>query len=592
MRQNLRPKSSPTTPLPSPAEVLRPEPDEAGSYTDLAYLAGRFSAHGGDNISPELSADLALEIVLNEIVEQACLATGATGAAIVLMRDGELVCRASSGETAPELGSRLDPSSGISGQCIRTYLTQRCSDALADPRADQEASLRLGIRSVLVMPLLRMDKLLGIFELFSSRPSAFGERDERTLEVLVTQTLVNLDRASHPLTPPSMPLETSADRNDSRTQSGDLGRQREQWGSVQSGSDQAGSDELRTEESRSEESRSEESRSEESMRRVAAMMPSSGSDFLTLTLGAAVLLCAVTLGVLVGRHFGFTRAAHSTPATVSANSTAAKNPSDAAATPIQSPSATGTDTPISDQISLSTAPLKRTDPAPAPGGLQVYENGKEIFHLQPGQSQPGQPQPGQRGTKPRQLLAAQTAPAQIRTVPTRAALTESTQPQTPKPRTTQPAALQPAPVESLHAGAVQSQPRQLSLMPTPIAPATQQNASAAAVNDDPPAQSAAGAPPERVVELSPAEAEDSLLSRVEPEYPDQARQDNVQGDVLLEVRIGTDGTVEGVQLLSGPQPLAQASSDAVRQWRFKPHMLNGQAVKMQTRVTLSFRLPQ
>jgi len=577
MRQNLRPKSSPTTPLPSPAEVLQPQPDEAGSYTDLAYLAGRFSAHGGDHISPELSADLALEIVLNEIVEQACLATGATGAAIVLMRDGELACRASSGETAPELGSRLDPSSGISGQCIRTYLTQRCSDVLTDARADQEASLRLGIRSVLVMPLLRMDTLLGIFELFSSRPSAFGERDERTLEVLVTQTLVNLDRASHPLAPPpSMPLQTSAVSNDSRLQSGDLGTQLEQWGSDQSGSN----------ESRSEELRSEESRSEESMRRVAAMMPSSGSDFLTLALGAAVLLCAVTLGVLVGRHFGFTPAAHSTPATVAANSTPAENPSNATSSLTQPAAATGSDTPISDQTSLPTAPLKRTDSAPAPGGLQVYENGKEIFHLQP-----GQPQPGQRQAKPRQLLSAQPAPAQIRTVPTRAALTEPTQPKTLKPRTTQPAALQPAPVESLHAGAVRSQPRQLSSMPAPVAPATQQNISTAVANADPPAQSAAGAPPERVVELSPAEAEESLLSRVEPEYPDQARQDNVQGDVLLEVRIGTDGTVEGVQLLSGPQPLAQASSDAVRQWRFKPHMLNGQAVKMQTRVTLSFRLP-
>jgi hypothetical protein len=55
-------------------------------------------------MSPELSAGLALDVVLNEIVEQACAVTSATGAAIILERDGEMVCRASSGVTAPELG--------------------------------------------------------------------------------------------------------------------------------------------------------------------------------------------------------------------------------------------------------------------------------------------------------------------------------------------------------------------------------------------------------------------------------------------------------------------------------------------------------
>jgi len=77
--------------------------------SDFVELAARFAAHGAGNFSPELSAELALEIVLNEIVEGACLAMGATGAAIVLERDGEMSCRASSGDTAPELGARLDP---------------------------------------------------------------------------------------------------------------------------------------------------------------------------------------------------------------------------------------------------------------------------------------------------------------------------------------------------------------------------------------------------------------------------------------------------------------------------------------------------
>src|SRR5882724_2609180 len=122
---------------------------------DLNELAAKFSAHGDGNVSAELSADLALEIVLNEIVEQACLATGASGAAIVLKRDGELVCRASSGETAPQLGSRLDDEAGLSGQCIQTRRLLRCDDAQSDPRTDMEASRLLGVHAVMVMPLLR-----------------------------------------------------------------------------------------------------------------------------------------------------------------------------------------------------------------------------------------------------------------------------------------------------------------------------------------------------------------------------------------------------------------------------------------------------
>src|SRR4030081_4122885 len=84
--------------------------DLAGSATvartpsNLTELAASFATKNGGALSPELSADLALEIVLNEIADQACLATGATGAAIMLRVKSEMVCRASSGNTAPPLG--------------------------------------------------------------------------------------------------------------------------------------------------------------------------------------------------------------------------------------------------------------------------------------------------------------------------------------------------------------------------------------------------------------------------------------------------------------------------------------------------------
>ena len=64
----------------------------------------------------DVSGELALDIVLNEIVEQACLATGATGAAIALAHGEEMICRASTGGSAPELGTRLNMNSGLAGR--------------------------------------------------------------------------------------------------------------------------------------------------------------------------------------------------------------------------------------------------------------------------------------------------------------------------------------------------------------------------------------------------------------------------------------------------------------------------------------------
>ena len=91
--------------------------------------------------------------------------------------------------------------------------------------------------------------------------------------------------------------------------------------------------------------------------------------------------------------------------------------------------------------------------------------------------------------------------------------------------------------------------------------------------------------------MSSAEAESSVIRRVEPEYPGSARQAGIQGSVVLEVRVGLEGTVENVQLVSGPTELAPAAMDAVKQWRFKPHIVDGRPMAMQTTVRLTFRLP-
>ena len=135
----------------------------------LRELATALSAHGGG----ALSADLALDLVLNEIVEHARLATGATAAAIALARGDEIVCRATTGANAPDLGVQLNVHSGLSGACVQSKKWQRCDDTETDSRVDAEVCRDLGVRSILVFPVVREDELLGVFEIFSPRPNAF-----------------------------------------------------------------------------------------------------------------------------------------------------------------------------------------------------------------------------------------------------------------------------------------------------------------------------------------------------------------------------------------------------------------------------------
>lgn len=149
------------------------------SDAEIRGLTSTLAANGGG----DASKDLALDLVLNQIVEQACLATGATGSAIALTRDGEMVCRATTGRNAPDLGVRLD-NAGFSAECLRVGTLQRCDDTETDPRVDAAACRLLGVRSILVVPLWYWGEFMGIFEIFSPRPNAFGERDEQTLQAL------------------------------------------------------------------------------------------------------------------------------------------------------------------------------------------------------------------------------------------------------------------------------------------------------------------------------------------------------------------------------------------------------------------------
>jgi len=94
------------------------------------------------------------------------------------------------------------------------------------------------------------------------------------------------------------------------------------------------------------------------------------------------------------------------------------------------------------------------------------------------------------------------------------------------------------------------------------------------------------------VVLSEEVAEQLLSLRVQPNYPQQAVKAGMQGVVVLQAWIAADGSIRELKLVRGSLLLGQAAYEAVKQWRYKPYLLNGKAVEAQTFVTVNFRLPQ
>lgn len=406
------------------------EEDDRSSGLLLSHSASTRSAHGAGAV-----ADIALDLVLTDIAEQARLATKAGGAAIALMRGEEMVCRASAGKSALEFGAVLDASAGVSSDCTKTREAQCCSDTDADSRVEAVVCRRLGIRSFVIFPVLKQEKIVGFFAVFSPRPKAFGDEDIQTLQALSQQILINVDCAvelSTPLPGDEPPTATDSMELDSL-----------HFGPAD------------------------------------PRMPQSrhpGLDNLQTTLLVSLLIAlALLLGWMLGR-VSWRGTAHTKgpPALVSAKP---------------------------DAVSPKLAEPKQTEASPPPpvspramspempsDSLAVYQDGRVIFRLKPPQAhrEPSAPDPA-RG--------------------------------------------------------------------------------------------------------SPGKARARLLQRIEPEYPEAAKQQHIQGPVVLEAQVGSDGAVQQLAVISGNSMLSTAASGAVLKWRFKPLVQNGRAVPFQIRVRLDFVLP-
>jgi TonB family protein len=534
-------------------------PGQRDNPSSLTYPSGPATAENEPSIS--------LDQVLDQVAQQACLATAATASAIALKRGEEIVCCATAGVNTPDLGVRLNTESGLSGTCVQTREAQYCEDTEIDPRVDAATCRRLQVRSVLVSPLLQGDELVGVFEIFSPLPQAFARHDLQNLQTLSQVLLDRLPSQSPP--PPvtdlvvdvpvpmvkvaepeavpelgSRPLPASRPVVDA-----DAEAEREFFAAPPKESPAPSrQSSLITSEMPAPSSHSApvpgwglpgppaeaplpgpKSSSEPAEPPTPVSIFSSPAaadrvrprDWATGFLTFAVVALALLLGWMLGRE-GWRRAERAARANKT-QAEAVTPPGAAAASPTQgAPSVRSahTDTvPTAPPKNANTSPsVAPRTPHPAPpqpkssteldptGGLVVYQDGKVIF-------QQTSPRRNSDASRTGATTATSTAPKQ---------------------------------------------------------------------------EEADSASP---VQLSSQLASSYLAQRVEPVYPEQARQNHIQGDVVLDAVVGKDGTVQQVALASGDPALAAAARDAVRQWRFRPYQLEGKAVAFKTRVTVEFRLP-
>ncbi len=147
------------------------------------------SARSWETWQPE---SFLLDEVLHLVSERALAITGADGVAIALAEGNEILCRASAGAMAPDVGARLNPDSGFSGACFRTGLIVRCDDAQKDPRVDPEVCRRMGLRSMVAVPLMTEHGVIGLLAAFCTEAFGFNDSDVRSLSLLAELILAAL----------------------------------------------------------------------------------------------------------------------------------------------------------------------------------------------------------------------------------------------------------------------------------------------------------------------------------------------------------------------------------------------------------------
>jgi len=97
-------------------------------------------------------------------------------------------------------------------------------------------------------------------------------------------------------------------------------------------------------------------------------------------------------------------------------------------------------------------------------------------------------------------------------------------------------------------------------------------------------------PPPKHLRVSSGVAEGLITHKVNPKYPKEARERGIQGDVLLQATIDTQGNLTNLKAVQGDPVLVEAAMDAVKKWKYRPYILNGEPVDVDTTIKIQFHL--
>jgi TonB family protein len=477
--------------IPVPPPTSRPPIPQLESVAVLASLRETLSA----TTRPP-------ENIFRNITDSARILTGAEGIALALRTGTAVICRARSGNLAPEIGDQVNAGSGISGECLRTSRALRCDDTRTDDRVDPEVCRNLGIRSIAVMPLSGRDGTVGILEAFAARPYAFGAEQMSLLRRLAEVAQAAYE-AECGMTEPSP---------EPRVETSSLSRIRELFSTA----DPLAAATVTASEVHS----------------AAELLGERAPSTRRYWIAAAVIFLLLTTAVIW---------------------TTWHEPDEDTVSPQQ----------VTQPQSVSDEAAKASSPA-----------------LIPWKPPAGRPA----------LRTSQPGPGQVPLIP------DSTKPALQNAAEIQDEKIRPTDGEAVVAGtalvADRSDSSSLGNIEPPSAadsmPAVESASTNAALAN------LASTPtklPDAEIPVSQGVSEATLVHQVQPIYPAEARSQRMEGSVVLELTIGEDGSTRDLKAVSGPPVLVRAATEAVRQWRYRPALLNGKRIVAQKQITVIFKAP-
>lgn len=537
-----------------------------------------------------IAADIARDLVLQEIVQQARLTTTATGAFIAFARGHKIVSQATSGANAAEFVNGLNRHRKMIDACLGSGTVQICRDSETSEDLNASACRYLGARSVVILPILdEAEKTLGVFGAFSPQADGFSNANIVALQSLsrrIADAMAQLEKSISG----SARDAAAALRSEPRALS-------------------AGAPVLRS-----------------SRRTFAAF---SNPAVWGVGILALVLLLAWTVSRAISRRTAATAAStpaatipqakpgeaqptasqpnsstaaqtvtpaqtassalpapvHASTGAVSGKATAApaKNPVAAAAA---KPSATIAPTAVAG-IATKPTPTKPTTAKPKPSAQAAAHPGTAVPDLEIENALDD----ASSGQAPAAPAGAIRGPSQPRNLPVPGTIPPSSMapPSTPSRTTAANIGAPPTPYSS---GATNSphEAVRISRDPGPVsaaAPAPPPASTAVPSAGSPNAPARPGGP----VMIPEATALERVVEKVKPDYPEDAMALNVQGAVVVDVVVGKTGLVENASPVDGDARLLASAVKAARKWQFAPLLRDNHFVSFETHLTLHFALP-